>query len=92
MRRKKKEEKLIFIFSLFFLVFLLFLNFKVFKERKRIKEKAELLRGEIESLIKKKEEIEKSLYKSKKESFWEEKAREQGFIKEGEEPIIIQFK
>jgi cell division protein FtsB len=91
-RRKKKEERFVLFLLVFFLVFLLFLNFKIFQERKKIKEKADSLRSEIENLIKKKEEIEKSLSESKKETFWEEKAREQGFIKEGEEPIIIQFK
>jgi len=71
---------------------LLFLNFKVFKERVEAEKKVKNLKAEIEKLVKKKREIEEILSKAKSQIFWEEKAREQGFIKEGEEPIIIKFK
>jgi len=46
----------------------------------------------LEMLKTQKERLEKELEKGKKESFWEEKAREQGYQKEGEEPMIIKIK
>jgi len=91
---KGKEKGKNFIFFIIFLLFLflLFLNIKVFKERKETEKRVQNLKKEIENLVKKKKEFERILSKAKSELFWEEKAREQGFIREGEEPIIIQFK
>jgi len=71
---------------------LLFLNLRIFKERIEIEKKAKSLKEELEKLTQKKKEIEEILSKAKTQFFWEEKAREQGFIKEGEEPMIIKFK
>lgn len=82
--------------SLFFFVFLFlllaFLNFRVFNEKRKIEEKINTLSAKIKELKEKKAYFEKELQKIEKGTFWEEKGRSQGYIKEGEEEIIIQFK
>jgi cell division protein FtsB len=91
-RKRERTKNFIFLIILIFSLFLVFINLKIFKERKEIEKKVQDLKKEIEDLSQRKKEIEEILSKTKSEIFWEEKAREQGFIKEGEEPIIIQFK
>ncbi len=92
--RKKKKEKnfgLIFV-GLLVVTFLFFANFKAFFQNKKLKKEVEESLKKLEMLRAQKERLEKELERGKKESFWEEKAREQGYQKEGEEPMIIKIK
>ena len=72
--------------------FLAFANVKAFLQNKKIKQQLEDSVKKLEMLKTQKERLEKELERGKKESFWEEKAREQGYQKEGEEPMIIKIK
>lgn len=88
---RKKNFFVWFLLSLC-LLFLLFLNLKIVNKERELLKKAQNLQAEIEALNAKKEELKQKIEKTQKEKFWEEKARERGFIKKGEEPFIIQFK
>lgn len=77
---------------LLIVLFLAFANVKAFLQNKKIKQQLEDSMKKLEMLKTQKERLEKELEKGKKESFWEEKAREQGYQKEGEEPMIIKIK
>jgi len=90
--RGKKRIGFFWLFLTFFLIFLIYLNFSLFKKGKEVRKKAKFLKAEIEKAEKEKEKLKEKLSETEKESFWEEKAREQGYIKEGEEPFIIKFK
>ncbi len=90
--RGKKRVDFFWLFLIFFFLFLSYLNFSLFKKGREIKEKAEFLKAQIREAEKKKEKLKEKISETEKESFWEEKAREQGYIREGEEPFIIKFK
>lgn len=47
------------------------------------------LQKEIEALQKKKDELESNLSQTGKESYWEGKIREEGYVKEGENPVVV---
>jgi cell division protein FtsB len=92
-KRIKKEKNYTFIFLVVLIVFFLaFANVKAFLQNKKIKQQLEDSVKKLEMLKTQKERLEKELERGKKESFWEEKAREQGYQKEGEEPMIIKIK
>ena len=90
-RKREKNFGLIFV-GLLVLIFLAFANLKAFFQNKKLKKEVDESLKKLEMLKIQKERLEKELEKGKKESFWEEKAREQGYQKEGEEPMIIKIK
>lgn len=92
-KRKKGEEK---FFQPFFLLisfcliaFLLFSNLKIEKKKRELARKVENLNFQIEQLEQKREALKKALSEAQKEIYWEKLAREQGYVKEGEEAIVI---
>lgn len=89
--RPQKPSLVFYVWSLLIILFLIFSNMKMLQKRISIEREVLKAREEVERLEKKKRELEESIEKGVKESFWEEKAREKGYIKEGEESIIIQF-
>lgn len=90
-RRKEKNFGLVFV-GLLVLIFLAFANLKAFFQNKKLRKEVDESLKKLEMLRTQKEKLEKELERGKKESFWEEKAREQGYQKEGEEPMIIKIK
>lgn len=91
-KRKKEEVFFQIFFSLLILIligFLLFSNLKIVQRRAQLEEKIENLRKEIQTLEEKKEKLEAGISESQKESYLEERAREQGFVKKGEKPVVI---
>jgi cell division protein FtsB len=92
--KKEKEGQKGFQFFLFFvstflIIFLTISNFKIEARRKELKKEIENLTSELQVLKRKNEELEKAISQAKNESYWEEKAREEGYVKEGEEVIVI---
>jgi len=89
----RKEEIisqiLFFIFTLFLIGFLIFSNIKINQKRGELSGKIESLQKEIQSLEEKKQKLEAGISQTQKESYWEEKIREQGYIKEGENPVVV---
>jgi cell division protein FtsB len=92
-RLKRKEQKgvhfFFFLISTFLIIFLAISNLKIEAKRRELKKKIEDLKSEVQVLKKKNEELKKAISKVKSESYWEEKAREEGYVKEGEETIVI---
>jgi cell division protein FtsB len=64
-------------------------NLKIEAKRKELKKEIEKLKTELQVLKERNEELKKAISKAKSETFWEERAREEGYVKEGEEAIVI---
>jgi cell division protein FtsB len=64
-------------------------NLKIEKRRKELKREIENLNSTLQTLKEKNEDLKKAILKAKSENYWEEKAREEGYVKEGEEAIVI---
>lgn len=93
-KKKKSKKDIVFqtfflILTLFFIGFLAFSSFKINKKRAELTEKIKSLKEEIEFLEKEKEQFEAGISQTEKESYWEERVREQGYVKEGENPVVI---
>lgn len=85
-----KREKTLFL--LFFcLLFLIFFNFNIFQENLKILPEVKKLEQNLKLLKEKKEKILSDLEKAKSFEYWEEKMRNLGFVREGEEKIVIKL-
>jgi cell division protein FtsB len=82
-------QLIFFILTLFFIGILSFSQLKIIKKRAELQEKIRSLEEEIQYLEEKREGLETGISQTEKESYWEEKAREQGYIKEGESPVVV---
>jgi cell division protein FtsB len=92
--RLKKENRnffqiFLFFFSALLIIFLVISNLKIEKRRKELKREIENLNSTLQTLKEKNEDLKKAILKAKSENYWEEKAREEGYVKEGEEAIVI---
>lgn len=92
-KRKFSEEVIfqtLFIFLILVLIgFLIISNLKINQKRKELGEKIDNLKKEIQALEEKKNTLEAGISQTGKESYWEGKVREQGYVREGEEPIVV---
>lgn len=80
----------LFVFLTLFLIgFLIISNIRITKKRKELEERISALKAEIQTLEEKNKTLEAGISQTGKESYWEEKIREQGYIREGEEPVVI---
>ncbi len=91
---KKKREKRFFsaflgVFLLILTILLLFSNWKIGKKRKEVLSRIEELRGKIEEMETQKEQLEEGLSDAETEEYWEERIREQGYKKPGENVVVI---
>lgn len=92
--RKDPHQTIFFsilIGSLLVLVigFLIFSNLKISQRRAELTTKIEDLKKEIQILEKKNQELRAGITKTRSESYWEERIREQGYKKPGEEQVIV---
>jgi len=94
--RKKKRQKLdiftLILFGIFFLgavAFLFFVNFRINQRRLELLSQIENLEREIQILEEKNTELRADISETTKESYWEEQAREQGLVREGEKQVVI---
>ena len=69
--------------------FIIFSNFKISQRRAELTAKIEGLREEIQILEKKNQELRAGIIKTESDSYWEERIREQGYKKPGEEQIVV---
>ena len=94
-RKIKKPSKTDFSSALFavimivFLSLLVFSNFKINQERSSLISEIQKLEEEISKLEQEKSHLEAGISEADTEAYWEEKAREQGFVKEGENPVVV---
>lgn len=93
--KKIKEKSDVFfqvafsILTIFLVGFLLVSNVKIEKRRSEMSVRIDSLKKEIQTLQQKKDELESNLSQTGKESYWEEKIREEGYVKEGENPVVV---
>ncbi len=64
-------------------------NIKINQKRTEMIGRIEELKKEIEVLEKKNEELQSGIIQTGSESYWEEKMREQGYKKPGEEAVVV---
>lgn len=69
--------------------FLVFSSFKINQRRTELISKIESIKEEIQTLEKKNEELRAGIIQTQDETFWEEKIREQGYKKLGEETVVV---
>lgn len=80
---------LIGILVLGIISFLVVSNLKINQRRTELIERIELLRKEIQALDEKNERLRAGIIQTQDESYWEEKVREQGYKKPGEEAVVV---
>jgi cell division protein FtsB len=69
--------------------FLVVSNIKISQKRSELTSRIESLNKEIEALKEKKERLEAGIEDAESEAYWEEKLREQGYKKPGEEAVVV---
>ena len=88
-----KEERipqiLFPIFTIALIGLLLISNLKINPKRAKLTEEIESLKKELEILEEKNQKLKTGLSQTEKESYWEEKIRQEGYMKEGENPVVI---
>jgi cell division protein FtsL len=89
----KKESKVFLVFFstfiLFFFIFLIFLTIKIEQKKGELKNELKELKGKVTELQERKKFLQDQINKSQRESFWEERVREEGYAKEGENLVVI---
>ena len=93
-RKKKNKEEVIFQVVFFGLIFLFFAflalsNYRISKRRAELTEKIESLRQEIETMEQERGQLEEGISQTQEEIYWEGKIREQGYVREGENQVIV---
>jgi len=95
-RYKKPGAHQTIFFSIFlgflFLVaigFLVFSNWKISQKRAEFRAQIEVFKKEIQVLEEKNAQLRAGISQTEKESYWEEKIRQEGYKKPGEEQVVI---
>jgi cell division protein FtsB len=95
-KRKKRNFHQNIILPLLFGFFILgilslfiFYNFKINQKRQKLLSQIRELEKEIRVLEEKNAQLEAGISQTEKEAYWEEVVRQQGFVKEGEEQIVV---
>jgi len=95
MKSKQIKERKIFpsvvpiLLLSIIIAFFVFSDLKIYKKRRELKRQIEELNKEIQLLEKRNTELKAGISKTKKEDYWEGRIREQGYVKEGEEAVIV---
>jgi cell division protein FtsB len=89
--RKESKFFLFFFFTLTlsFLFFLIFLTARIEKKKKEFEINLRELKDKVTELEERKNFLQNQIQKIQKESFWEEKIRQEGYVKEGENLVVI---
>ena len=69
--------------------FLVVSNLRITHKRSELLGRIEELNKEIQDLETKKQELQAGIIQTKSEVYWEEKLREQGYKKPGEESVVV---
>jgi len=88
-RKNILSPVLIIITILAVIGFLTFSNLKISQRRAELRSQIESVKKEIQLLEKKNSELRAGITKTESESYWEEKIREQGYKKLGEEQVVV---
>ncbi|HDY72920.1 MAG TPA: hypothetical protein ENH90_02065 [bacterium] len=89
----KKEDlifQIIFVFLfIFFVGYLAVSNYRIIKKRGQLNERIMSLTEEVQALESEKQRLEAGIVETQKDVYWEERIREQGYVKEGEEQVVV---
>ena len=97
-RKKQKKPRLnedlvfqvITIFlAVFFIWYLAVSNYRITKKRAELNERIEGLIEEVQMLDQEKQRLEAGISQTQKDVYWEERIREQGYVKEGENQVVV---
>jgi len=95
-RRYKKSSLQTIFFSIFLFLFflamvgfLVFSNWKISQRRAELTSQIEALKKEIQILEEKNAQLRAGISQTEKESYWEEKIRQEGYKKPGEEQVVV---
>lgn len=70
-------------------VFLLFSNIRISRQRKEMAEKTDRLRTQVELLEETNKQLQEGILQTESDIYWESRLYEQGYVKPGEESIVI---
>jgi len=91
--RKFDKERflnvLFFVVIFFVFIFFLFSNISIAKKRLALINEIESLEGTIKNLEEEQETLEDGLSSTETDDYWEGVIRDQGYIKEGEESVVV---
>ena len=93
--KKKKNREGFFSQAIFLTLILFFIGIlsisilNINKRKKDLAGKVESLKAEINTLEEERQQLESNISETEKETYWEGKIREQGFVKEGENPVVV---
>lgn len=76
--------------TIILLAFLIFTNIKIGQRREELKTKLDALNKELSALEEQKQKLEQGINQSQSDYYWENKVREQGYKKPGEETVVVQ--
>jgi len=95
-KKNKKEVFQAVFFSIFlgaltlgFIAFFIISDFRITQRRKEMLGQISSLQKEIQSVQDKNAKLAEGISQSQQDAYWEEKIREQGFKKPGEEQIVV---
>ena len=77
------------IITIGFIGFLFFSNFKISQKRTELSGQIGEMQSEIRALEEKNSQLEQGIFQTGKDIYWEERIREQGYKKPGEEQVVI---
>lgn len=80
---------LIVIFCLSIIVFLIVSNLKIRPQRIELQKKLDSLKKEWQILAERNQQLKAELEQDEKGIYWERKLREQGYVKPGEQAIVV---
>ena len=98
-KNKKKEKKELFqdiFFSIFIAILFLGMmgffavsGYRISKKEKELSARIEVVREELRELEEKNQMLKEGIYQAEDETYWEEKVREQGYKKTGEQQVVV---
>lgn len=97
-RKKQKKprlnEDLIFqvitiFLAVFFILYLAISNYRIARKREELTERIGGLIEEVQMLELEKQKLEAGIFQTQKDVYWEERIREQGYVKEGESQVVV---
>ncbi len=93
-KKTKKDQGV--LFSILILILftgligsMVYSNWRINQKRTELMSRIETLKKEISDLEEKNTKLEAGITQTEKESYWEEKIREQGYKREGEEQVVV---
>jgi len=79
----------IIVFTLGLIGFLMVSDYRINQKRTELLDQIKSLEKQLQDLQKKSTELQSGIAQTGKDSYWEEKVREQGYKKPGEEQVVV---